>query len=329
MCGICGVAGRGIQLKDIDIFNDLLHVTGLRGDSSTGVFVFDPSKPRSKKCKLVKELGPSALFLYKEDRKKLHERAVNSLMTELVMGHCRYPTKGKVSVENAHPFDTGRYVSTHNGTLVDKRYSHSSKTDSQMMFEDMEKRGVAKVLEGLEYMSAYAVSIFDKNKRSLTLATNGDRPLHYGVNKERRVLYYASELSALHFVAQRRKTPMDYFVLEPNIVYTVKLEDITHRREDFWSVIDLGKKSSPSGKEWDWISMSWVEERKKGEHEPEFIGPGERSCLCCAKEIDEEASKDADVFHYNGRVYYTCAECTQDAKEATQAANEMQRANAK
>ncbi len=38
MCGICGMAGPGVQNADIGMIQDLAYVVGLRGQDSAGIF---------------------------------------------------------------------------------------------------------------------------------------------------------------------------------------------------------------------------------------------------------------------------------------------------
>lgn len=295
MCGLCGLAGTGIQTKDLEAFSDLLWVTSLRGHHSTGVFSYAPSKV--KKYNLQKELGPSPLFILRDEAKKIPDSQLDSVLTELLMGHCRYATKGHVTRDNAHPFDTGRYVSAHNGTLVDSKYDHKSKTDSQLLFEDIERRGIEKVIKGLDYNSAYALSIFDKQTETLTLGTNGDRPLYGAYNTERSVLYWASELSALQFIATRRKLKVNFIEFEDDKFYSVSIKDISKSGE-FWDIVEYPKKAPPPSKKWDWDKMGWSDAKKL-----------EAFCCCCGTLLYGKAKHEAYSIEFDGEMYWTCADC--------------------
>lgn len=305
MCGLCGIAGKGIQTPDLKILNTLLWITSIRGEHSTGVFAFNAGKQKKERYRIHKELGPSPNFIMRDDQKKVQDSILGSIMTDLYMGHCRYATKGKINVENAHPFDTGRFVSAHNGTLKDKKYDHATKTDSQMMFEDMEKRGVEEVINDLDYFSAWAVSIFDKHKKSITLGTNGDRPLYAAFNKDRRVLYWASELSFLHMAAERHREKLEFIKFEKNILYTVEIDKISTDGK-FWNMVEFEKeKPAAVDPEWDWENMTWMSNNVQGPVNKKL----DAFCCCCGSILYGNALKEADCMVFNNESYYTCADC--------------------
>src|SRR5690606_11388339 len=128
-----------------------------------------------------------------DDKKSYQECLLDRWTPELFMGHCRAATVGKVTKENAHPFDIGSIVGYHNGTLVDERYSkHPTKTDSELLMEDIEKYGVEETLNGLSVASAYAVAVYHKGEGIISLARNHHRPFFIAFNQKRSVVYWAS-----------------------------------------------------------------------------------------------------------------------------------------
>lgn len=199
MCGLCGIAGRGITSKDLDIFQNLLTVCSVRGQEGTGVAAIDTL---NNSIRIEKSIWNSGVFLIEQENKR-RRGIFGSLRPDIYVGHCRAPTTGDVTISNTHPFDTGRYVSAHNGTLVSGRFNKSSKTDSQLLFEEMEGKSIVDSLQGLSSFDAFAVSIYDKKFKKLHLSRNKRRPLSFVVLKDRAVVYWASELSMLRFVLDR------------------------------------------------------------------------------------------------------------------------------
>ncbi len=216
------MAGAGILPRHIQAYQDLLYVTALRGPHSTGVYA-----ARTLRNKLTDHLRKddcdAAHFLYLHG----HPRGfLSDMSVDLFMGHCRYATVGKVNKQNAHPFVVGSLVGAHNGTVRGKEFFSPNKTDSQMMFEKMESIGIKQTLETLTYWDAYAVSVFDKGSRTLTLARNTDRKLFLGIDKENDVIFWASEVQMLHLVAARNKIQLSCFALQPHTMYEIDLTKI-------------------------------------------------------------------------------------------------------
>lgn len=253
MCGLCGVAGPGLNNWDVDNFRELLYVTALRGQQGTGVARIDSGNRRS--VDILKSVYDASYFLNMDAARK--HPIIKSSLTALYMGHCRSPTKGTVSQDNAHPFDTGRYVSAHNGTLVDREFSDAKMTDSEMMFRKMERSGVKKTLGGLAFSSAYAVSIWDKQEKKLTLGRNSQRTLYGVFLKNRDVFYWSSESEMLRLIlARNREQRKEVKYLQPDTLYSINPMAINSDKEyDNWEIEDVGRESRWPVDDTDWAAV--------------------------------------------------------------------------
>lgn len=253
MCGLCGVAGPGLNSWDVANFKELLYVTALRGQQGTGVARIHSDTRRT--VEVSKSIYDASYFINSDEARK--HPIIKSSLTAAYIGHCRWPTKGTVTQANVHPFDTGRYVSAHNGTLTDKAFESRDKTDSELMFQEMEKSGVKDTLRNLSYSSAYAVSIWDKQTKKLSLARNAQRPLYGVFLKTRSVFYWSSESDMLRLILSRNhESRKDIKYLQPDTIYTIDPMQIDHGNEyDNWEIEDVGRESRWPVDDIDWADV--------------------------------------------------------------------------
>lgn len=332
MCGLFGIAGPGIGTNDLNVLKALMVFSVLRGVDSTGLFTCGNNGTHQV---LKKQTVSSPIFL--TNNKDL----VEDWSMYCGLGHVRDTTVGKITVENAHPFMFEDIVGAHNGTLVDWKYRKDDhRSDSDLLFEDIQNRGVMEVLEEVSDASAYAISIFHRKEYALTFARNRRRPLHIAINKDRGVIYWASEFEMLEFALNRSNIKYDIYEFRAFQTYRVGIKDI-HRDMNFdnWIIEDIKPKprSIPvrvkSKKHKDgWKPEESLEEwlrRKDGvSNDP---GPTEydlmhmqaantspfeddewMKCAYCSKEVtpDEITSGKVSVSSAEGVPYYTCSSCT-------------------
>lgn len=259
ICGLAGLIGRNLFQCDVDIFKELLYVTSLRGMHSTGVMGARETK-KGWTWAIEKETLSAPEFI------KKHEHSVfdSHHKCDIFMGHCRDATVGEINEENSHPFDTERLIGAHNGTLREYKYrSDKTKTDSQMMFEAMSKEGILPVLQDLHALSAYAVSIFDKQTGELYLARNYHRPLYVALGTQFSLCIWGSDYRMLQLVADRGRLPVEVFQLEPNVLHTLNLDKIDRYDDKKHNVPWTSTEITPKGTDYDDDSWTNQELMKK------------------------------------------------------------------
>jgi len=228
--------GPGIMGKDLRIIRELALISQLRGLDGAGIYQVNSRVETGNMWSHEKLLktgdNMSSLITKVEDDRSVNKNGkygdtLDNIQVDVIMGHVRAATKGNITDKNAHPFSFSNIVACHNGTLRDKKYEHEHKTDSELMFNDINERGIVPVLSDLDRFSAYALSIYDKRDRNMYFVRNNDRTLAMCFVKARGVMYWASELDMLRYVLDKFKEPYRACTLFPFKVVKVKASDIT------------------------------------------------------------------------------------------------------
>lgn len=234
MCGLFGVMGPGIILKDLRIVRELGILSQIRGVDGAGIYQIKSAQHNYNKWqtheKTIKtcENFSSLMTSIDDDKSRPEYRDIlSNIQVDLIMGHVRWQTKGAISDANSHPFIFQTLVGAHNGTLKDKKYEDKTRTDSELMFRDMNERGIAPVLRDLDKFSAYAISVYDKNDHHMYFARNHDRTLAMAFLESRGVMFWASEVSMLKFILDRASEKYRAITLNPYVVAKIYAPNIT------------------------------------------------------------------------------------------------------
>ena len=249
MCGLFGMMGPGINKLDFEAIRHLGFISMIRGTDAAGVFETNTRFGSNKKSKytpdeMKKVNGDWSYLLWAIEQDNKCGLLYN-VGHDLVMCHVRAATRGSYNEANAHPFVLDNLVGAHNGTLQDEKYNHNKeRTDSEAMFEDISERGLIDVLTQLEPKSAYAITMYDRTSKVMYFARNAFRPLHFAINIDRGVLYWASESVFLHCALSRLGIKYKAFCIKPDAIVAIKPGDVRANMEKVFKVIYNKEKVS-------------------------------------------------------------------------------------
>lgn len=231
MCGLVGVAGTQTH-KSVDTFKQLLCVDGVRGMHSTGVASVSFPKDR------VKWQADMHMFKHVETPYELIQygefKSVVNWDKNLLMGHNRHATVGKVNKHNAHPFMYDSLVGMHNGTLsnrhvLDKAFDFE--TDSAALYYNIHERGVEKVIPLIK--GAWALTWYDNTTETINLLKNKERPLCFTFSKDYKQFWWCSEAGALSWILKRNGIEYEKIhQLADNVHISMRIPDEGKEFED-------------------------------------------------------------------------------------------------
>lgn len=183
MCGIVGVIGNN---KTTDILLNGLEKLEYRGYDSAGIYVNN----QAGKDYLVKEVGKIS---------KLEDAVTDDVVGSVGIGHTRWATHGKPTVENAHPHfsEDNRFYLVHNGVLTNfeelkEKYlqgvDFKSQTDTEVavqLVDHFAKEGLdgeAAFRKALGLIQgSYAFAMIDKEQPDRIFVAKNKSPLLIGL----------------------------------------------------------------------------------------------------------------------------------------------------
>jgi len=229
MCGIlAAVSKEKLSLAELKALKELFVVTTLRGIDSTGILIADTLDENI--YRLWKEVGN--FYDCAGD-----PSVVENFKANLVMGHCRWATKGNVTKDNAHPYVFENFIGMHNGTLDDADYlptakgneGFKDKTDSWIFFNKLDQHlkdggQLLDFIKELTWWCAHAIIMWDK-KSSLSFFRDYQRPLSIGVEKTSGTVFLASEKRFLEFI-ENKHVSFNIHDVKPGILYEIDMKKV-------------------------------------------------------------------------------------------------------
>lgn len=199
MCGIVGYISlkeKAYEGAKAHFMHYALSMDTLRGSDSTGIMTL--SNKFDVDC--MKTLMPGDKFVHSP------RYAKNWKPGWCQVGHNRAATRGTVNRENCHPFSFGPITLVHNGTLWGDgsslpTYNKDLDVDSMQIAHALAEHGVedaAAVLADVD--GSFALVWFDTRDKSVNMARNNERPMHFGLNQARDIMWFMSDGHMLHTI---------------------------------------------------------------------------------------------------------------------------------
>ncbi len=179
MCGIVGLIRphADTSLDVCDAFRQMWWATQLRGVDGSGLFqVTGGNFVDCEKSAFTPDYA-----MYEKPFAKLLRLTDNAPFT---VAHCRAATKRPAKADekwlknNAHPFQHKHITLVHNGnfTYVGQDHNDKHEVDSASFTHAVADLGIDEAL--LRAYGAYALMFYDKDKETMNVVRNSDRPLY-------------------------------------------------------------------------------------------------------------------------------------------------------
>lgn len=223
MCGVAGVLSDPLSTQEVDAFKDLMIFSTVRGWEGAGVATMR-SGPKTNHTRIWKQTCTGAYLVCQKGFEEVVKHPL-----KLLMGHCRWPTRGENKPEFCHPFREGHIIGMHNGTMhkINNQYPSYQDSDSNFLFKEMSKDGIEPVIK--HSSGAYALIWVDENQRTLNFLRNHDRPLFFARHTTYNTVMWASEPGFLQAVIGRRwhgSTEWSIEMLPVNTLRSFALKDV-------------------------------------------------------------------------------------------------------
>lgn len=212
MCGLVGCVGQ-LGYKHEKVFKDLLRLDVLRGPHSTGI----AAVTTTKEVLLSKSpLLPDDLLSLKKSEEIFRKGL------RVLIGHNRFATVGAINASNSHPFENGKVVGAHNGT-VDKWRLHDHaqfNVDSEAIINSIDVLGLDETLKSLN--GKFALTWYDQRTQKFNFIRNKERPLYVAFDADADVMFWASEEWMLYVATSRNDVKIEkVFDTEVGFLYQV------------------------------------------------------------------------------------------------------------
>lgn len=218
------------------MFDLMLKMDTIRGPHSTGIFRVGAYNKDIQH--LIKDVGTPWDLINKHGKDYRNGGTTNVAgCFSLVMGHNRWATVGKVTPDNAHPFDADNIVGAHNGTISGWHLgklddNDKFETDSECIMHNINKHGVKETIGKID--GAWALVYYDDKEHTVNFLRNKERPMYTAWHKNGKKMYYSSDKDILLFAANRYKIDLqgEPVSMPVDTLHTFKLNDVNNFSKD-------------------------------------------------------------------------------------------------
>lgn len=211
MCGLYGYISKSSKPINGLIVASLAIAMESRGEHSTGI-----AYCKKNTCTIYKDSINASKFVVS---KKFQKIMVDT--PDMVIGHTRFATTGKITSTNAHPFIKGSIVGSHNGIISNyDAIDSTAVVDSEAIFSLLnKKKNSFKALKKLK--GSFALSWIDLNNPNKVHFVAHENPLSLAITHDS--IFWASELYPLKAVLHASKGVQEvkFMDLRDDMVYTI------------------------------------------------------------------------------------------------------------
>lgn len=227
MCGLVAfISGTQTFKKEIAdakkaFMHNGLYISAFRGRDATGLALVNGIRTRPS---VHKKAMPSSDFLDLRSTAKVLDDVDRC---QAVLGHTRSSTRGWISDENAHPFQSEHITLIHNGTIPNYKMLQAkcdSDVDSAHVCVAIAEKGATEVLERIS--GEYAFIWHNALEGTVNVARNGHRPLFWAFVPDWEGYVFASEQEFLGLVCGRNQikfSPTRIVYPSEHTIYTFDL----------------------------------------------------------------------------------------------------------
>lgn len=193
MCGIVGIIGwnkNQFFKPQQQAFKNLVYLDAFRGEDGTGAFGVN----KWGNVDMIKTKDPAGIFVYSPEYQAFEAKMYNQF--NIVVGHNRKATVGKIQDDTAHPFISGDVIMVHNGRFQNHDSHYKTEVDSEALCKYLEanEENLPKALSEID--GAFSVVWYNAKTQKLRFWRNKERPMWHVIVGG--FLYFASERSILH-----------------------------------------------------------------------------------------------------------------------------------
>lgn len=228
MCGIVGIISMGRNAfwnAQQKAFKNLLYLDAFRGEDGTGVF----GVTKEGNVQMLKSVLPAGVFVYSDEYKEFEKKMMHKF--NIVVGHNRKATVGKITDETAHPFISGNIVMVHNGKLDNHRKHHDTEVDSEALCKYLAEHD-ENLVEALSKLDgAFSVVWYNAQTKKLRFWRNDLRPMYHAVinGAGQPMTYFSSERSILASACARANVTISdpeksIYELAPDMLHELDMD---------------------------------------------------------------------------------------------------------